>query len=103
MVHPLVIITRCYCTGDCRLCVCDHSGAAKISFTNFNVLTNGSAENLTQECVNIKCQGYETSLAECVINGKETLGEGVEAVATVECHQESLAPKGSYLQNIFRF
>lgn len=88
---------------DCRLCVCDHSGAAKISFINSSRLRNGSAQNFPQKCAIIKCQGYETSLAECVIHGKETLGEEGDMVAAVKCYEESEAPKGLYLQNIFRF
>lgn len=86
-----------------QACVCDGSGAAHINFINFNTLTNDSAQDLPQKCAIITCQGYETSLAECVIHSKETLGAKRESVAAVKCYEESQAPKGLYLQNIFRF
>ncbi|XP_044039886.1 complement factor I-like isoform X2 [Siniperca chuatsi] len=42
-------------------------------------------------CVSIRCQGYETSLAECVIYDKVRIGN--RNVATVTCYEASQAPE----------
>ncbi|XP_068611871.1 complement factor I [Brachionichthys hirsutus] len=42
-------------------------------------------------CVSIRCQGYENSLAECVIHDKVLIGN--RKVATVNCYAASATPK----------
>lgn len=67
------------------------------------MLRNSSAQNLPTDCAAIKCQGYEESLAECVIHRKEMwIGER-QKLATVTCYNESQALEGLHLQNIFKF
>lgn len=69
-------------------------GAANISFIQFKKLRNSSAQNFPTDCAVIKCQGYETSLAECVIHRKEILKPEWKKVATVTCYNESQALEG---------
>uniref|UniRef100_A0A669B6E5 trypsin n=1 Tax=Oreochromis niloticus TaxID=8128 RepID=A0A669B6E5_ORENI len=47
-------------------------------------------KKLPRRCVSIYCQGYEMSLAECVIYDKVEVHRGL--VATATCYQESTAP-----------
>nr|XP_046237599.1 uncharacterized protein cfi [Scatophagus argus] len=42
-------------------------------------------QNLPSKCVSVRCQGYENSLAECVIYDKTSIDNG--EVATVTCEQ----------------
>lgn len=56
----------------------------------FNSLA--SSQSLPRSCVKIHCQGYENSLAECIIYDKSRIGN--RRVATVTCYDDSNAPKG---------
>lgn len=78
---------------------CDYSGAATTNFTNYSSLTEIEARSLPNRCVSIYCQGYETSLAECVIYDKISVGR--RKLATVTCYEEFQAPKGSINYQLF--
>ncbi|XP_029940679.1 complement factor I [Salarias fasciatus] len=49
------------------------------------------AHQLLRRCVSIRCHGYETSLAECIIHDKEDVGN--RRVATATCHQPAAEPE----------
>ncbi|XP_024656640.2 complement factor I [Maylandia zebra] len=64
-------------------------GAASKNTVDYNTLT--ASTQLPHRCVSVYCQGYETSLAECVIYDKVEVTKG-SLVATATCYQESTAP-----------
>ncbi|XP_034531973.1 complement factor I [Notolabrus celidotus] len=67
-------------------------GAASAGFEFYNSLqTDGGPEPLPESCVSIRCQGYENSLAECVIYNKVRIGN--RKVATVTCYKAPPAPQ----------
>ena len=68
------------------MCVCTYSGAMAAHPIEYN---NPTAMNFPSSCVNIRCQGYETSLAECVIYNKVNIG--TKNLATATCYK---APSG---------
>lgn len=78
---------------------CDYSGAATISFTNYKSLKEIEAQNIPDKCVSIYCQGYETSLAECIIYDKISVGR--RRLATVTCYEEIQALKGLINYQLF--
>ncbi|TNM93926.1 hypothetical protein fugu_002102 [Takifugu bimaculatus] len=59
-------------------------GAAATTFKFHNILKE-SDRNLPDSCVSIRCQGYENSLAECVIYDSIKIGN--RKVATVSCYE----------------
>lgn len=71
---------------------CDFSGAATTNFTSYNFLREVETQSIPRKCVNIYCQGYETSLAECIIYDKKRIGR--RRLATVTCYEGFQAPKG---------
>ncbi|XP_035771786.1 complement factor I [Neolamprologus brichardi] len=64
-------------------------GAGSKNTVVYNTLT--ASTQLPRRCVSVYCQGYETSLAECVIYDKVEVTEE-SLVATATCYQESTAP-----------
>lgn len=78
-----------------------YSGAVYASFMQFNSLDKDRSKSFPHSCVSIHCQGYETSLAECVIYDKVRIGG--RKVATVTCYEESRAPKGQNILIILLF
>ncbi|XP_070785540.1 complement factor I [Enoplosus armatus] len=67
-------------------------GAVKADVTPYKSLTTNIYTLYPSRCVSIRCQGYETSLAECVIYDK--IGIDNSSVATATCYEASQAPKG---------
>lgn len=65
-------------------------GAASADSVPYESLKTGT---LPRKCVSVRCQGYETSLAECVIYNKEEIGSG--EVAAVTCYDPSRALTGN--------
>ncbi|XP_051250961.1 complement factor I isoform X2 [Dicentrarchus labrax] len=65
-------------------------GAAKADFIQGKSLMATHGRQFPDECVSVRCQGYENSLAECVIYDKISLGN--RKVATITCYDESNAP-----------
>ncbi|XP_031615531.2 complement factor I [Oreochromis aureus] len=63
-------------------------GAASKDVVEYQTLA--AFMQLPRRCVSIYCQGYEMSLAECVIYDKVEVHRGL--VATATCYQESTAP-----------
>ncbi|TWW63196.1 Complement factor I, partial [Takifugu flavidus] len=59
-------------------------GAAATTF-KFHKKLKKSDQNLPDSCVSIRCQGYENSLAECVIYDSTEIGN--RKVATVSCYE----------------
>uniref|UniRef100_A0A7N8XCB5 Complement factor I n=1 Tax=Mastacembelus armatus TaxID=205130 RepID=A0A7N8XCB5_9TELE len=59
-------------------------GAAKAGYVQDDSLTTNRDKNFPSTCVSIHCQGYETSLAECVIFGEKNISSG--KVAKVSCY-----------------
>eukprot|EP00066_Takifugu_rubripes_P029447 XP_011618713.1 PREDICTED: complement factor I [Takifugu rubripes] len=59
-------------------------GAAATTFKSHKTLKE-SDRNLPDSCVSIRCQGYENSLAECVIYDSIEIGK--RNVATVSCYE----------------
>lgn len=72
--------------------VCASSGAATADFVLYNSVKDDHSRRLPRSCVSVRCQGYETSLAECVIYDKARIGGRKVAAAT--CYDASQAPKG---------
>ena len=68
------------------VCVFPYSGAMDAHHIGYNNLT---ATKFPRRCVNVRCQGYETSLAECVIYNKIEIG--TKSLATATCYK---APSG---------
>uniref|UniRef100_UPI003AAD42CE complement factor I-like n=1 Tax=Centroberyx gerrardi TaxID=166262 RepID=UPI003AAD42CE len=66
-------------------------GAASAGFVMFkSLMTNPrNSSVLPQSCVSVRCQGYETSLAECVIYDAARIGN--RKVATASCYQATQA------------
>uniref|UniRef100_A0A3B4X6I6 trypsin n=1 Tax=Seriola lalandi dorsalis TaxID=1841481 RepID=A0A3B4X6I6_SERLL len=63
-------------------------GAAIADSVSYSSLTTGRPYGQVPErCVSIRCQGYETSLAECVIYKKTKIDN--ERVATATCYEKS--------------
>lgn len=62
--------------------------ADSISYKSLN--TNHDKNRLPGSCVNIHCQGYENSLAECAIYDKKRIGG--RTVATATCYKASQSP-----------
>ncbi|XP_071380512.1 complement factor I-like [Centroberyx affinis] len=61
-------------------------GAASAGFVSLrSLMTNPSYTMLPRSCVSVRCQGYETSLAECVIYDAVRIGN--RKVATATCYQ----------------
>ncbi|KAL7375996.1 hypothetical protein ABVT39_027884 [Epinephelus coioides] len=70
-------------------------GALSVDFTSYQTLLIYHPRNqLPGNCVSIRCQGYESSLAECVIYDKIRIGS--RKIATVTCYDTSREPKGQY-------
>nr|XP_057922678.1 complement factor I-like isoform X1 [Doryrhamphus excisus] len=68
-------------------------GAASIGWLSYTTLNQGHLDaELPINCVSIRCQGFETSLSECVIHDSVAVGDG--EVAMVTCYNESSAPAG---------
>lgn len=62
---------------------------------NQMTLREVDSRNFSNNCVSIRCQGYENSLAECIIFDKVENDQSRSwEFATVTCYNESLAPKG---------
>ncbi|XP_041820725.1 complement factor I [Chelmon rostratus] len=66
-------------------------GAATADFVLYNSVKDDHSRRLPRSCVSVRCQGYETSLAECVIYDKARIGGRKVAAAT--CYDASQAPK----------
>lgn len=63
------------------------SGAASTGTVSYvSLATYRDNQQLPSKCVSVRCQGYENSLAECVIYDKKSIGN--EDVATVTCVQQ---------------
>ncbi|XP_071393531.1 complement factor I-like, partial [Centroberyx affinis] len=61
-------------------------GAASAGLVSHkSLITNPSYAMLPRSCVTVRCQGYETSLAECVIYDAARIGN--RKVATATCYQ----------------
>ncbi|XP_068164977.1 complement factor I [Antennarius striatus] len=71
-------------------------GAKTTGFMSYQSRKADSDMSLPSNCVSIRCQGYENSLAECVIHDKVKIGR--RKVATVNCYEESTAPKECHFQ-----
>uniref|UniRef100_A0A3Q3WZP9 trypsin n=1 Tax=Mola mola TaxID=94237 RepID=A0A3Q3WZP9_MOLML len=70
-----------------ELCVCFYSGAMTANYMTLKEID-------ARSCVSIHCQGYENSLAECVIFDKVRNDQSDSwEFATVTCYNESQAPK----------
>ncbi len=94
--------TFCQCTND-LIWMCVFSGAAAANSMLYSHLTASSDYwLLPNKCVSIRCQGYETSLAECVIYDKVEIDDS-SSVATATCYEPSQAPKGLYVLLLFIF
>ncbi|GAA6225444.1 complement factor I-like [Lates japonicus] len=66
-------------------------GAANVGAIQFSTLKNNHPhKHFPGSCVSVRCQGYETSLAECVIYDNIRIGN--RKVATVTCYNASQAP-----------
>ncbi|XP_069031639.1 complement factor I [Embiotoca jacksoni] len=65
-------------------------GAVSAGSVSYNSLTADGDERLPDSCVSVRCQGYETSLAECVLYNKVKLQNAT--VATAACYEASQAP-----------
>ncbi|XP_038162032.1 complement factor I [Cyprinodon tularosa] len=62
-------------------------GAASVDFVDYNFLVNNTDnKDLPNNCVNIHCQGYETSLAECEIYNK--VNSSGRRVAAATCYKD---------------
>lgn len=72
--------------------VCACSGAVAADSMSYKSLKDDRDGQLPGSCVSVRCQGYETSLAECVIYDKARIGD--RKVATATCYDASQAPKG---------
>ncbi|XP_051921738.1 complement factor I [Hippocampus zosterae] len=67
-------------------------GAASAGSVAFGDLRRGRAPSpLPDRCVVVRCRGFETSLAECVIHDAVPVGEG--RVATATCYDGQEAPR----------
>ncbi|XP_075307955.1 complement factor I [Odontesthes bonariensis] len=55
-------------------------GAASADYVAYSSLTASGDQKLPSRCVSVRCQGYETSLAECEIYDKVNINTGVAAV-----------------------
>ncbi|CAJ1048310.1 complement factor I [Xyrichtys novacula] len=67
-------------------------GAETAGWVSYKSLQTGREdEQLPDRCVSIRCQGYENSLAECLIYNKVKIGN--RKVATVTCYKDSTAPE----------
>ncbi|KAM4611476.1 complement factor I isoform 2-T2 [Polymixia lowei] len=63
-------------------------GAVSASVVTYRSLTEDpSKKQLPGSCVSVHCQGYETSLAECLIYDKARIGN--RNVATATCYQQT--------------
>ncbi|KAL6118209.1 cfi [Pungitius sinensis] len=68
-------------------------GAVTADSTLHRSLTTGSGNTeLPKRCVSLRCQGYETSLAECIIYDRVWIGNG--KVATATCYKAPQAECG---------
>lgn len=65
-------------------------GALVAGSVEYNNLT--ADETFPGSCVSVRCHGFETSLAECVIHDRAMIGNG--SVATATCYERSKAPTG---------
>lgn len=74
-------------------CVCAYSGAVAAVSIPYKSLTTSHDKQHPDSCVSILCQGYENSLAECVISNKINK-IGYRMVATATCYEASQPPKG---------
>lgn len=72
-------------------------GAASVDAVDYDTLRAGSDnKSLPDSCVRIRCQGYETSLAECEIYNKvKTAGR---KVAAATCYKGK--PQGQHVQSL---
>ncbi|KAM9425635.1 complement factor I [Pholidichthys leucotaenia] len=66
-------------------------GAASANSLFYNSLSS-SDEKLPDKCVSVRCQGYESSLAECEIHNKVNANR--RNVSTVTCYKEAEVDKG---------
>ncbi|XP_037614870.1 complement factor I-like isoform X2 [Sebastes umbrosus] len=67
-------------------------GAATADSVLYDTLTTDRDDKpLPRSCVSVHCQGYETSLAECIIYDKCRIGH--RKVATATCYRASQTPK----------
>nr|XP_020477827.1 complement factor I isoform X1 [Monopterus albus] len=64
-------------------------GAAAADSVSYYPLTVEFGNRFPGSCISVRCQGYETSLAECVIYDKISTGDNM--VATATCYE---APQG---------
>ncbi|XP_031696043.1 complement factor I-like [Anarrhichthys ocellatus] len=69
-------------------------GAVTADSRLYSSLTTDHDNKFPKQCVSVRCQGYETSLAECEIYDKTNIGK--RKVATATCHTSSLAPGGQF-------
>ncbi|KAI3376495.1 hypothetical protein L3Q82_016456 [Scortum barcoo] len=67
-------------------------GAMIANFTSYRSLTPNRDHNQTPSCVSVRCQGYERSLAECVIYNKVEIGK--RRVATATCYEATKSECG---------
>lgn len=74
------------------------SGALAADSTPYGSLTTASGNTESpKRCVSLRCQGYEASLAECVIYDKVDIGN--QEVATATCYQAPEAANGQLLHS----
>ncbi|KAM9836862.1 complement factor I [Aulostomus maculatus] len=66
-------------------------GAMSVGSELYYSLRSKHAGTLPGSCVSVRCQGYETSLAECVIYDRIKIG--LRKIATATCYNASLATK----------
>ncbi|XP_028254769.1 complement factor I [Parambassis ranga] len=68
-------------------------GAASAGSVPFeSLMTNDEDKKLPGSCISVRCQGYETSLAECIIYDKEDIS--TSPVATAACYNAAKPPTG---------
>lgn len=53
---------------------------------------DGVNEPFPRRCVSVRCEGFETSLAECVMSNRTAVGD--RGVATATCYNQSQASTG---------
>uniref|UniRef100_A0A672ZAN9 trypsin n=1 Tax=Sphaeramia orbicularis TaxID=375764 RepID=A0A672ZAN9_9TELE len=67
-------------------------GAVSADSVPYKTLNIDDRQEFPNSCVSVHCQGYETSLAECVIYDTVAI-DGDMKVATATCYDDSTAPK----------
>ncbi|XP_061816506.1 complement factor I isoform X1 [Nerophis lumbriciformis] len=91
----LLVCLKLWDTASANVACKEHGhvlGAASAGWLDYPTLNQeGVDAAFPTSCVSVRCQGFESSLAECVIHDSVRI---TDKVATVTCYNESSAPAG---------